>query len=209
MTKFFCNKNILFDFVYLFGTIILLNILILVFSYLIFSKPLFDSEDLKLLNFEKVILFVFIIPIIEEFSIRGIFVFNNKIYIIISLISIILLLFVFINDFLISLILSFLIVVFGIFILLNSDLRLNFNIFIKNNYIYILIISSIIFGILHLGNYDTIDFHTFLKIIPRFIMGFYLGYIAYKYSIFHSYIMHSVNNVIPFLILLLQQHLKL
>lgn len=208
MINFFYKKNILFDFVYLFAIIISLNIIILISSYLIFSKPLFDDEDLKLLNLEKLILFIFILPIIEEFSIRGIFAFNNKIYIMISVVSTIIILFAFINNILFSSILSLFIIIFGIYILANNDFRINFNSFIKNNHLYILILSSFIFGILHLGNYDKIDFHTFFKIIPKFIMGLYFGYIAYKYGILYSYMMHCINNTLPFLILLLQQHLK-
>jgi hypothetical protein len=37
-----------------------------------------------------------------------------------------------------------------------------------------------------------------IKDFPRILGGFYLGYIANKYGIKYSILMHCINNTIPF-----------
>jgi hypothetical protein len=52
----------------------------LISTYLLFNKPLFEADDLKLLRTpEKLLMVVIVIPIIEEFSMRGLFVCNLNI----------------------------------------------------------------------------------------------------------------------------------
>jgi uncharacterized protein involved in exopolysaccharide biosynthesis len=65
---------------YTFLILITVSIVFLISTYLLFNKPLFEADDLKLLRTpEKLLMVVIVIPIIEEFSMRGLFVVNNKI----------------------------------------------------------------------------------------------------------------------------------
>jgi membrane protease YdiL (CAAX protease family) len=69
----FLKKDWTFDFIYLF--LILITGIFLISTYLLFNKPLFEADDLKLLRTpEKLLMVVIVIPIIEEFSMRGLFV---------------------------------------------------------------------------------------------------------------------------------------
>jgi hypothetical protein len=110
---------------------------------------------------------VIVIPIIEEFSMRGLFVVNNKLNIILWTLC------------LIVFYLYFTTVGFNtsnvranhfkstiIFSILNLD-ELSINYFF-----YSFMFNSIVFGLLHLSNYPTLDTHTVLKIFPRILGGF-------------------------------------
>jgi membrane protease YdiL (CAAX protease family) len=71
----FLKKDWTFDFIYLFLILITVSIVFLISTYLLFNKPLFEADDLKLLRTpEKLLMVVIVIPIIEEFSMRGLFV---------------------------------------------------------------------------------------------------------------------------------------
>jgi hypothetical protein len=77
----FLKKDWTFDFIYLFNSYYS-KYCFLISTYLLFNKPLFEADDLKLLRTpEKLLMVVIVIPIIEEFSMRGLFV-NNKLNII-------------------------------------------------------------------------------------------------------------------------------
>jgi hypothetical protein len=76
----FLKKDWTFDFIYLL-ILITVSIVFLISTYS--NKPLFEADDLKLLRTpEKLLMVVIVIPIIEEFSMRGLFVVNNKLNII-------------------------------------------------------------------------------------------------------------------------------
>jgi hypothetical protein len=78
----FLKKDWTFDFIYLFNSYYS-KYCFLISTYLLFNKPLFEADDLKLLRTpEKLLMVVIVIPIIEEFSMRGLFVVNNKLNII-------------------------------------------------------------------------------------------------------------------------------
>jgi membrane protease YdiL (CAAX protease family) len=209
--QIFCNKfqekDFIFDFIHLFLIVTILSFAFLISTYLIFNKPLFDADDLKLLRTpEKLVIFVIIIPIIEEFSMRGIFVINNKLNIILWTVCLILILFTFISQRWVLLPLILGILALSLFLFFNFEFRQAFNHFISNYFLLFLFLTSVVFGFLHLTNYQTLDTHTVLKILPRILGGFYLGYIANKYGIMYSILMHCVNNIIPFLMVICYQY---
>lgn len=209
--QIFCNKfqekDFIFDFIHLFLIVTILSFAFLISTYLIFNKPLFDADDLRLLRTpEKLVIFVIIIPIIEEFSMRGIFVTNNKLNIILWTVCLILILFTFISQRWVVIPIILGIVALSLFLFFNLVFRQTFNHFISNYFLLFLFLTSVVFGFLHLTNYQTLDTHTVLKILPRILGGFYLGYIANKYGIMYSILMHCVNNIIPFLMVICYQY---
>lgn len=209
--QIFCNKfqekDFAFDFIYLFLIVIILNISFLISTYLIFNKPVFDTGDLKILRTpEKLLIFIIIIPIIEEFSMRGLFVINNKLNIILWTVCLIVILFTFISKLWVLIPITLGIVALSLLLLFNFEFRQAFNHFISNYFLLFLFLTSVVFGLLHLSNYQTLDTHTVLKILPRILGGFYLGYIANKYGIMYSILMHCVNNIIPFLMVICYQY---
>jgi hypothetical protein len=83
----------------LYTFLILITVVLLISTYLLFNKPLFEADDLKLLRTpEKLLMVVIVIPIIEEFSMRGLFVVNNKLNIILWTLCLIAVFFTFISQ---------------------------------------------------------------------------------------------------------------
>lgn len=202
----FHEKNIIFDFVYLFISLMVCTCLFLILVYIINGKPLFDDSDLKFLEIKRLIIFAIFIPLVEEFGTRGIFSLKSKTYIIFFGVALTILLLTFITNDIIKIITLSTVLIFCISIMFNLEYRAEINSFIKRNYIWFLLITSIAFGFLHIFNYETINFVTILKIIPRILGGVYLGYIAYKYGIMYSYLMHAINNLIPFIFALIYSY---
>ncbi|MGQ1943880.1 CPBP family glutamic-type intramembrane protease [Ornithobacterium rhinotracheale] len=201
----FKERNFLFDFCYLFIGLLFVNGIILGSVYCFSGESLFDEEDLRYLTINKLITYILLFPLIEEFAFRGIFSLKNRYYLFFSWLSNLIVVFVIFKNvwFLIfySLFLSFscLILMFK-----NREME-RFRKFVQKYFVHLLVFTSLAFGLMHLSNYDQINLQTFLKVLPRIISGFYLGYIAKKYGIFYSYIMHGVNNIIPFIFLLYQK----
>jgi hypothetical protein len=203
----FLKKDWTFDFIYLFLILITVSIVFLISTYLLFNKPLFEADDLKLLRTpEKLLMVVIVIPIIEEFSMRGLFVVNNKLNIILWTLCLIAVFFTFISQpWVLTPVMSGLITL-SLLLFFNFEFRRTFNRFISNYFLFFLCLTSIVFGLLHLSNYPTLDTHTVLKIFPRILGGFYLGYIANKYGIKYSILMHCINNTIPLLMVVYYQY---
>lgn len=197
LSKKFRKKNILFDFCYLFIVLLATSAIFLISTYIYYELPLFDDDDLKLLNYNKLILFIVIIPLIEEFALRGIFDLKNKLFIFLFILCSTTVVLIFAAKLWISIPILAIVLFVGGTTFFNLTYRNLFNKFIARYFIYFLTCSSICFGLLHLNNYETIDIHTILKILPRIVGGFYLGYIAKKYGILYSWLMHAVNNLIP------------
>ncbi|WP_371562919.1 type II CAAX prenyl endopeptidase Rce1 family protein [Flavobacterium sp. Arc2] len=203
----FLKKDWTFDFIYLFLILIVINIVFLISTYLIFNKPLFQADDLKLLRTpEKLLMAVIIIPIIEEFSMRGLFVVNNKLNIILWTLCLIAIFFTFISQSWVLTPLMLGLITLSLILFFNFEFRRTFNRFISNYFLFFLCLTSIVFGLLHLSNYPILDTHTVLKIFPRILGGFYLGYIANKYGIKYSILMHCINNTIPLLMVVCYQY---
>ncbi len=78
--------------------------------------------------------------------------------------------------------------------------------FLSRNYISIWVITSIIFGLVHISNYVDgfhIDFLLFLMIIPRIIAGFYFGKVKIENkSMVWPIAMHAMNNATVLVFLL-------
>lgn len=201
---YFKEKNFIFDFFYLFIALILFNLLFLSVTYILFNNSFFESKDLEYLSAEKVLFYVIFYPLIEEFAFRGVFFLNNRIFIFSSLICIIIIAISIFKN--IHSIYPFIAIVllFYFFMFFNNHFNKEVTCFINNHRISFLILTSIAFGVLHITNYDNITIQSFFKIFPRIVGGFYLGYIAIKYGFFYAYLMHSLNNILPFLILLVQ-----
>tara|TARA_R100000935_G_scaffold54253_1_gene82883 strand:+ start:2240 stop:2860 length:621 start_codon:yes stop_codon:yes gene_type:complete len=70
--------------------------------------------------------------------------------------------------------------------------------FLNRNYIFIWMITAIIFGLVHISNYVDgfqLDFLLFLMIVPRIIAGFYFGKIKIENrSMVWPIAMHALNN---------------
>lgn len=85
----------------------------------------------------------------------------------------------------------------------NDKLKYALNSLITNNTWFLIGLTSAIFALAHLGNYAEIHLKNMLKIILRLSGGVYLGYVVSKYGVGYSILMHSFNNIIPFVILLI------
>lgn len=195
------EKNLFFDFITLFIIVFFFNVLFLMVSYYIYNKSLFDSSDLQLLSVRKFISYVIVLPLIEELAFRGFFSFTNKLTVLLSLLCLLIIIVIYfkVNTWTIAFI-SIMIVLGGYLIIGKNSLSL-FNGFIENYFILLLVISSFLFSIAHIRNYNEFNFQTILMIIPRFIGGLYFGYIAFKYGILKSFLLHLINNLLPFVYL--------
>lgn len=78
--------------------------------------------------------------------------------------------------------------------------------FLNRNYMLIWMITSLLFGLVHISNYVDgfrIDFLLFLMIVPRIIAGFYFGKIKIENkSIIWPVAMHAMNNGIVMVFLI-------
>lgn len=76
---------------------------------------------------------------------------------------------------------------------------------------YLLYISSIIFGLIHLSNYenDSISFYLLAPIIigSQMIGGFVLAFIRIRFNLFWSIFYHFLWNLVMFLIMIGEDHL--
>jgi len=207
LTNKFIKKDWTFDFVYLFLSLFVISIIFLISTYLLFNKPVFDADDLKLLRTpEKLLMLIIMIPIIEEFSMRGVFVVHNKLNITLWTLCLTAILFTFISQPWILIPLLVGLIILSLLLYFNLEFRRTFNCFISKYFLFFLCLTSIVFGLLHLSNYPILDTHTVLKVLPRVLGGFYLGYIANKYGIKYSILMHCINNTIPFIMVVGYQY---
>jgi hypothetical protein len=145
----FLKKDWTFDFIYLFLILIIINIVFLISTYLIFNKPLFQADDLKLLRTpEKLLIAIIIIPLIEEFSMRGLFVVNNKLNIILWTLCLIAIFFTFISQPWVLIPLMLGLITLSLILFFNFEFRRTFNRFISNYFLFFLCLTSIVFGFL-------------------------------------------------------------
>jgi membrane protease YdiL (CAAX protease family) len=194
-------RNFKKDFtIFIFLTI--LNFLTLFIKSLYTDEPFIEDSDLKLYNLKKIFPYLILIPLIEEFSYRGFLRFKNKKIFIISVIAVIILLATFIkvdiyrNSSIIALI------ILTCFIYFQNQLYEKFLLHINDNLKYLIWISSIIFGLMHLSNFHNFAYINLLGITEKIIAGLFFCYITRKYNIFYSYFFHALNNSLPFLIII-------
>jgi membrane protease YdiL (CAAX protease family) len=68
-----------------------------------------------------------------------------------------------------------------------------------NHFSGIFYFSAVLFGFIHLTNYEfnfTILLLSPMLILPQFIAGLFLGYLRIKYDLILAYIMHAIHNAI-------------
>ncbi|MGO4818826.1 CPBP family glutamic-type intramembrane protease [Flavobacterium sp. W22_SRS_FP1] len=195
------NRNFKKDFtIFIFLTI--LNFLVLFIASLYTSEPFIEESDLKLYNIEKIFPYLILIPLIEEFSYRGFLRFKNKKIFIISVIAVITLLATFIKVDIYRNSSIIVIMILTCFIYFQNQLYEKFLLYIDSYLKYLIWISSIIFGLMHLSNFNNFEYVNLLGITEKIIAGLFFCYITGKYNIFYSYFFHALNNSLPFFIII-------
>lgn len=81
-----------------------------------------------------------------------------------------------------------------------AALKLNKN---TNQEYIIVLVSSLLFSLLHLLNFDVVNIWLIPMLVTDFGMGLVLCYLALKYGLWSSIIVHSVFNSLSVFILLL------
>lgn len=147
------------------------------------------------LNF---IVYVIILPIIEEFSFRGILTNNEKqLRIGITLFFPVFVFKVLESNLYINIWIDFILTfaIGGIFYFKTKSISFSLESF-HNNRISILVISSIIFALFHLGlNYESSNkIFLLISVIPFFFSGLVFGIVTLKYGIIHSIGLHMLTN---------------
>jgi membrane protease YdiL (CAAX protease family) len=84
--------------------------------------------------------------------------------------------------------------------LLKNQLYEKFLLYVNDNLKYLIWISSIIFGLMHLSNFHNFAYINLLG-ITEIIAGLFFCYITRKYNIFYSYFFYALNNSLPFFII--------
>lgn len=196
------EKNYLNDFLILFSIVFFIGILISLLKAYIYDLNMIDEEDFDNLNWETFISYVIVVPFIEEIIFRApMLVPKGKIYsILISLVSVFSIL-IYIENETLQASIIILIITLQILYLAYSRMGSEVNNFIKKNYLLLVYLTSISFGLIHMANYEGVGLQTFISVIGRIIAGFYFAFIVTKYDFKSSYFLHGINNVIPFIIL--------
>jgi len=143
-----------------------------------------------------------ITPILEEFLFRS-FLYPQKKHISAFIFSLtfFLLNYFLIDYFLIKIPLSFIFC----FLFQLSSFQINYKWYSKNNR-SIVYFSSIIFGLVHITNYQltqTTIYMSPLFFAPKILSGFSLAFMRIKYGLVYSILLHSAYNAIPVLLTLL------
>ncbi len=197
------DKNYFQDFLILFSIVFTIGILIGLLKGYIYDINLIDNEDFEMLNWETFISYVFIVPLIEEFVFRSsLSIPKANIYSVLFSIGLIIFSSIYIENETSKAISIVLIIIVQILYFKSNNLKLIINNCIEKNYLLLIYLTSISFGLIHIFNYDALNFQTFLSVIGRVIAGFYFAFIVTKYDLKSSYMLHGINNIIPFLILL-------
>jgi membrane protease YdiL (CAAX protease family) len=194
------SRNFRKDFI-IFIFLTVLNFLVLFIKSCYTNEPFIEESDLTLYNIEKILSYLILIPLIEEFSYRGFLRFKNKKIFIISVIAVIILLATFIKVDIYRNSSIILLIILTCFIYFQNQLYEKFLLFINKNLKYLIWISSIIFGLMHLANFHDFEYINLLGITAKIIAGLFFCYITRKYNIFYSYFFHALNNSLPFLII--------
>ncbi|MBO4233099.1 CPBP family intramembrane metalloprotease [Riemerella anatipestifer] len=191
-----------------FSSDIIIFIILTAFNFLLHipktiftDKPFFDPEDLEYLNAEVFISYIFIVPLIEEFAFRGFLRFKSKFMFFLSLLALIFLFSSFLKNENLKNISLVIIAIVGFISIINKSVYKKINLLITKNIRILIIVSSIGFGLMHLTNYEAFDWINLFGIFGKIIKGIFLCYITVKYSIWHSFLFHALNNIIPFLLI--------
>ncbi len=194
------KKNYIQDFVILFLVLFFVELVFISLKLYIYNERFFDEKDMEWLPQKKLLMFVVFVPLVEEILFRGILTARKSNWIIYAIgFGIIFLGLSYIKSYL-SLILIGLVFLLMFFYNRKSKFRSLVKNFISNNYLLLVYISSILFGLAHITNYDTIELKTFLSTLNRMLAGFYYAYLVTKYNFGANSLMHITNNVLAFLL---------
>ena len=208
--NFFKNPNQKFmgpfkrDFL-IFLILTLLNFFCVFVKSLFTHDPFIDEGDLAKFNSAKLFSFVLLIPLIEELVFRGFLQYKSRLIFMLSAIAVLFFTSSFIKLETASTAILVMVSILSLIVLFNKRAYHAMLRFIARNTIAITLISAILFGFVHLFNYDTFIWLNLIPIAEKIISGLFLCYIAKKYSIWHSYFFHALNNLIPFLLIVLYQ----
>lgn len=188
--------------VVLFFVLALISILCITIKHIVTSEPIAEDSDLHMLSFEKILLSVLLFPIVEEFSFRGFLVFDDRRCIYASFILTLFLVYVVVKSPSFMCFLLAMITLFFLFLLFNNGFRSSVVLFIARNKIAAIYISSIIFGVLHIANYERFSVVDSIFIFHKILSGLFFSYAIVKYNnIWPACLFHAMNNAIPTLIL--------
>jgi membrane protease YdiL (CAAX protease family) len=197
------EKKYLIDFVLLFTIIFAIGITISFLKGYFYNIPMIENDSFEMLNWKTFFSYVIVVPLIEEIIFRGpLLIPRTKIYSILLSSVIIITSFIYLENENLSITITVIIVAFQTLYLLNETIKKSVNRLIDENYLLLVIITSLAFGLLHLSNYELLDFQSLISVIGRIIAGFYFAFIVTKYNFRSSYFLHGINNIIPFVILL-------
>ncbi len=197
------DKNYSQDFLILFSIVFTIAISISLLKSYFYDISLIDKEDFEKLNWKTFLSYVLVVPLIEEIIFRApLLIPKAKIYSILISVILIIASLIYIENETLNGISIILIIIIQILYFRSNHLRLIINNCIEKNYLLLIYLTSISFGLIHMFNYDALNFQTFISVIGRVIAGFYFAFIVTKYDLKSSYMLHGINNIIPFLILL-------
>lgn len=185
----------------LFIFIFSLNLITIAIKHWVTKEPLIDDSDFKFLTPSKLFSYILLIPLIEEFTFRGFLNFKRRYIYVLTILSLTFFSFSFIKQTEIQTIFFLVYLPLSVLFFFHKKLYHLLLGFISKNLSILIILSSVLFGVIHLDNYNEFEMINLLPIIQKIIGGLFLAYIAYKYNIWISYIFHILNNMIPFMII--------
>lgn len=190
----------------LFFVIIFFQITFSIAKSLIMGQPLIEEGDFEALTINGMFALLILAPIVEEFVFRGIFAFiKNKWALVFYIPLSVFLILTALTKISFNFIPYFnwgLIIILGLVTFLFYREIVGF--FFENRLLMI-VITALLFSIVHIYNYQVIDLGAYLGLIPRFVGGLFLGYVALKYGLLTSIGFHFLNNLIVVFIAFIQK----
>ncbi|MBT0812274.1 CPBP family intramembrane metalloprotease [Litoribacter ruber] len=167
------------------------------------NKPLGEESDYAMLTLNGVFVLLVLVPVIEEFVFRGVFMFGKNRYW--SMVYIPVVVFVGITLFKLPLGTN-MIMVISLLVGMSSFLFYSsIKSFIRMNSLLMIVLMALLFSVGHIHNYETWDLNSYLGLLPRLTGGLFFGYAAVKYSLWAAMGFHFGNNLIVVLLAFLQQ----
>jgi membrane protease YdiL (CAAX protease family) len=182
--------------------LMLFSILCLLIKHIVTSEPIVEAGDFYLLSFEKILLFVLIYPVVEEFVFRGFLLFYNRRYVFTALLFVLFFISSTIKPNCFKHTAIFATLLFFLLLLFSNGFHSSITEFIDRNKLTLVYITSIIFGIFHITNYESFSPIDSLFIFHKILSGLFFSYIIVKYnSPWPACFFHAMNNAIPTIIL--------
>lgn len=155
-----------------------------------------EAIQIPLPYLKRIVLGLMIAPIFEELLMRLNLVFNKRNLIVFLITCFGLAIYFFFKGRNLKLILFVVILLVFLIILINFT---HCKLFIIRNYRFFFYFTAILFGLLHIFNFNGITLSnivwTPLIVIPQIIMGFLLGYFRVTYGFIYAVICHSLINL--------------